>query len=428
MAEGAINFAGLTRQQFSDLARNFQTANFSDDPLVLMRRFHLMFERAEPNGHAQQKLGMGPADWFSRIAGIEPRWYRILQLVAMSHASGFRLEEPDLRRLVYDLDRALERMAPTMAIAYRELHQLAVGEKDMPDNEFHDWSAVLFGSYYLRRRPVLRLSGEKYLCLHKQLFIERFFGGTVHVLADLVTKGCPPSWHVDPRNRTSRVRTEFGVIFEDFIQRLIKIIFHGTNAVFRFNVKPDCGGECDAVLVIDETALVIEVVHHPWSIEERYRASPSDFIKHLEDNVRKSTKLSTELTIRGSLADDPRVRVARAFPITIMAEAMPINHMTAATFESELISVVGEGPVKGTDRVLPVQSLSVTQLENLDRAWTDNPRQILTLLERRAGDPLQRFNANPNMGWTLGPWRYLDQIDDEAQRSLQEIGPAAFLN
>jgi hypothetical protein len=426
--KGPINFAALTEQQFSDFARNYQTANFNSDLLVLMRRHYLMFERPVDGGCTQGRLGVSPVEWFTHISGMDPRQYRMLQLVAMSHGREFTLDAPDLTELVYDLSAAVGNMIPSVANAYRRLHELAVAAGNLPATEIEDWSTAIYHAHYVRRRPVLRLQGEKYLCLHKQLLVERFFGATVHVLADLVTTYQPTGWPSDPSKRTLQVRTEFGTIFEDYVQRLVQILFQKADAVFRFNLKPEGGGECDALVVIDQTALVFEVVHHPWSAAERSRALPADFIKHLADNIAKSVKLCAEVTARGSLTDDPRVKVKRAIPIVVMSEAMPINEMTAPSLQSELAKMIGNESLQGTALILPVQSLSVSQLENLDRVWEKHATEVIPFLEQRSLNLLARFTADPRMGLKLGAWRNLVQIDDEAHRDLQKYGPGVFLN
>jgi hypothetical protein len=111
---------------------------------------------------------------------MDPRQYRMLQLVAMSHGREFTLDAPDLTELVYDLSAAVGNMIPSVANAYRRLHELAVAAGNLPATEIEDWSTAIYHAHYVRRRPVLRLQGEKYLCLHKQLLVERFFGATVH--------------------------------------------------------------------------------------------------------------------------------------------------------------------------------------------------------------------------------------------------------
>jgi hypothetical protein len=421
-----INFAALTEQQFSDFARNYQTANFNSDLLMLMRRHYLMFERTGEGGYTKERLGISPAEWFTRISGMDPRQYRMLQLVALSHGNEFTLDAPNLTKLVYDLDVALGNMVPSVAGAYRRLHELAVATTSLPPADIQDWSTAIYHANYVRRRPVLRLQGEKYLCLHKQLLVERFFSATVHVLADLVTTHQPTGWPSEPDKRTLQVRTEFGTIFEDYVQRLIQILFQKVGAAIRFNLKSDAGGERDALVVINETALVFEVVHHPWSVTERARALPADFIKHLSENISRSVKLCVEITTKGALADDPQVKVRRAIPIVVMSEAMPINEMTAPSLQSELEAIMGAESLKGTKHVLPVQSLSVAQLENLDRVWKTSPVEVIPFLEKRSCNLLARFAADSRLGVKLGSWHHIAPIDEEAQRELRKYGSGVF--
>jgi hypothetical protein len=421
-----INFAALTEEQFADFARNYQTANLDSNPLVMMRRHYMMFEKPDEGGFTRERLGISPSEWFEQVSGMHPRQYRILQLVAMSHSRAFTIDAPDIGALVYDLDEALRNMLHPVAEAYRRLHGLAVMPEALPAANLEDWKSAIYGAYWTRRRPAMRLLGEQYICLHRPFLIERFFGATVHVLADLVGVHQPKGWPDKPEKRTLQVRTDFGTIFEDYVQRLVQMLFKDVGANFRFNLFRNGGGECDALVVIDQTAIAFEVVHRPWSVAERARALPADFIRHLSDNISKSVLLCSEITARGALADDPSVIVTRAFPIVVMSEAMPINEMTAPTLQSELVALLGEGVLKGTKSVLPVQSLSVLQLENLDRVWKKHPGEIIEFLEQRSRDPLARFTANPHMGIKLGSGRYGVQIDEEIQRDLEQYGSGAF--
>lgn len=425
--KGPINFAALSEEQFADFARNYQTANFNSDLLMLMRRHYLMFEAPAETGHTKAQLGITPAEWFTRVSGIEPRQYRMLQLVSLSHGRDFDFNAPDLRKLVYDLAAVLSKMVPSVADAYRRLHQLAVAEDQISSPEIRDWSEAIFHAHYVRRRPTLHLTADKYLCLHKQLLAERFFGATVHVLADLVITHSPPNWPSEASKRTLQVRTELGVIFEDYVQRLVQILFQQAKPTYRFNLKPVSGGECDALIVFGETALVIEIVHHPWSIAERSRAMPQDFTRHLKDNIEKAVRFSRDITARGSLEDDSTVKVDRALPIVVMSEAMPINEITAPSFHTELIKVLGEDPFTETEHIYPIQSLSITQFENLDRLWSLHPLQLIEFLAKRAVNPLARFIGDPRMGCKLGKSMHLDSIDGEAHADLQKYGSKLFV-
>lgn len=421
-----INLAALTESQFAEFSRNYQTANFNNDLSVLMRRHYLMFEKTRDEGFTKKRLGCTPAKWFERIAGMHPRQYRIFQLVALSHGKEFTLDAPDLTKLVYDLNAVLGSMLPEVADAYRRLHELAVVESCLPDAKFDDWSMAIYRAHYVRRRPILRLQGEKYLCLHRQLMAERFFDSTVHVLADLVAAHQPEGWSSESKKRTLQVRTEYGTIFEDYVQRLVQLLFQNAAATCRFNYRRADGGECDALVVVDETVFVFEAVHHPWNVEERARALPKDYIKHLEDNITKAVDFSRELIALGALADEPQVTIKHAIPIVVMSEAMPISAMTAPTFQAVLTEMLGEDCLRGTDHVCSVQSLSVTQLENLDRIWTKHPREIGMFLRERSANSLARFAADPGMERKLGAWRHLDQVDQEMEHDLEKYGPGIF--
>ena len=301
-----------------------------------------MFESADENGVLQGRIGKDARSWFTEVTGTDPEMYRALLMFVMHHGYGFNIEAPNLPDLVYDMGTMLQNVAPEPASAYRHLHDLAIVDEQLPANDPSDWESAVYGFHYLRRRPVLHLGRTQYICLHKHLLYEKFFGGTVHVLTELVISHPPPGWPGERKERINKVRRELGYIFEDYVRKLLELLFTGSGVIRRYGLRRKGGGESDALVVVGSVALAFEVVHHPWNLAERARGESVDFIRHLADNIKKAGDLCTQITREGRVAD-LEVSVDTALPIVIMSEMMPINEITALTWQHDLIAATSRG-------------------------------------------------------------------------------------
>ena len=247
----------------------------------------------------------------------------------------------------------------------------------MPANDPSDWESAVYGFHYLRRRPVLHLGCTQYICLHKHLLYEKFFGGTVHVLTELVNSHPPPGWPGERKERINKVRRELGYIF-------------------------------------------------PWNLAERARGESVDFIRHLADNTKKAGDLCTQITREGRVAD-LEVSVDTALPIVIMSEMMPINEITALTWQHDLIAATREELVLGHGNVQPVQTLSIAQLENLDRLDVpEGAASLAAFLEERSRNPFARLSGEAALRQRLGRSRRLQRFEDATHQSFRELVPKLF--
>jgi len=142
----------------------------------------MMFESADENGVLRQRIGKNARSWFRELSGTDPAIYRAVLMFAMFHGYNLNIHAPNLTDLVYDINTMLRNVAPDPACVYRRLHDLAVVDEPLPAYDAPDWESAVYGLHHIRRRPILRLDRSRYICLHKHLLHEKFFGGTVHVL------------------------------------------------------------------------------------------------------------------------------------------------------------------------------------------------------------------------------------------------------
>ena len=421
-----LNMEKLTGEQFRYLVRNYLAANFETNFVGLIRRHYLMFEVADPAGVLHNRAGKNAAAWFTEIAGTDPTTYRILLLFVMHHGHAFTIDSPDLTHLVYNMETMLQNVAPESAAIYRRLHNLAVVEDHLPAADFTNWESAVYGMHYVRRKPMLHLVDAQHVCLYKHLLPEKFFAGTVHVLSELAASHPPAGWHHDSRERVFKVRREFGYLFEDYVRKILSLLFGGPDVVMRFGLHRDDGGECDALVVVGRTALAFEFVHHPWSLAERARGESASFVPHLADNIRKAGLLCAQIGREQCVADLER-RIDTALPIVITSEMMAINEMTALTWQRDLIAATSAEMVLGHGLVQPVQTLSLIQLENLDHiASADSAASIVAILSERARDPLWRFSGHSTLRQRLGRSRRLREFEEAAYRSFDELGAQLF--
>ncbi len=425
-----LDFSALTAEQFRYFCRNYQAANLEHDFSRLVRRHYMMFEAADPNGMLFEQTGRDAAQWFTEVTGVSSVTYRALMLFAMNHGSKFSIESPDLQHLVYDLKRAFAEVTPEVTAAYLRLHALSVLERPIPAGpEVVDWEHAVYGLHHIRRKPILQFGENLFLCLFLHLVQEKFFGATVHMLTELVDAHRPEGWDAEAKKRTGKVRREFGFLFEDYIRFLLTLYFPDPYAVRKFPVFHKRGKdklEYDGFIICGSTALVFEFVHHPWSLPERASGDASKFIYHIADNVRKAGALAL-LLADGQHLPEGTSPPKHILPIVICSEAVPINEITTATWERDLIAATSRELVLGSGIIKPVQFLSLTQLELIDNMKVgDSSAKITGFLAVRSDDPLLRFSGDRALRQSLVKAQRLGPFDDAAEHSLFRHAPGLF--
>ena len=117
----------------------------------------------------------------------------------------------------------------------------------------------------------------------------------------------------------------------------------------------------------------------------------------------------------------------RALPIIVTSEMVPINSMTTMKWEAALIEKVGRDKVLGSGNILPLQTLSVLQFENLDRlALPVGAIHIANFLLKRAKHAGSRFTGTSGMGESLGELKTLKKFDDEVEKVIRQLAPQLF--
>jgi hypothetical protein len=430
LINSSTDFASLTDEQFRFLTKNYMAANFDPDGALLLIRHHMMFEKPIGDGVLRRRAGTTADRWFLDVTRVDPVEYRVLQLAMSKIGVGYSFENPTLTPLIDNLQAALSSLRVDVAATLQRLHRQAVirPEEVASGSEPADWEAAVYSQHYLRRRVLLQLDDIHFLCLHRQLLIEKFFGASVHVLTDLIKGHIPPNWPARENKRVTQVRVHFGYIFEDYLQQLLTMLFDEPGVIRRFGYCMAPGGsERDALIVIGRTALVCEFVHHPWSLDERSNGASAPFIKHLADNVRKISDVASALDAGQPVADVDMVP-DQILPIVIMSEVMPITEATTPTLVRDLVAQCEPGSVNGHGKVAPLQTLSLCQVENIDRTFRRplGADAIVAFLAKRAFQPLDRFGGSPYMDMSPGDIDRLQTFYAAADQSFQAIGPGLF--
>lgn len=256
---------------------------------------------------------------------------------------------------------------------------------------------------------------------------EKFFGGTVHVLTELVSVKTPLNWPREPRERRLRVRREFGYIFEDYIRRLLGEIFYTNKCIKKYGFPRKDGGECDAIILIDGIVLVFEFVHHPWSLIERSSGDAERFAYHLKDNIQKLGKACMQILSYGEAAN-LQITASSIVPIVVTSEMVPINEFTSSTFEAELVRATSKESILGHKNIEALQILSVSQIESLDRIESlDTPEQTAAFLLSRSRDPLWRLTGQGDLRQKIREGRRLEPYSKESESIFMHVGPQLFL-
>jgi hypothetical protein len=345
------------------------------------------------------------------------------------------IEKRALRREIAKRIVPAFRASPTCfchsKVIFRRLHRQAVIriEEVVPAKNPTNWEEGVYSQHYLRRRTLLQLNEGRFLCLHRQLLVEKFFGASVHVLTDMIREHIPPNWPEDENKRVNQLRIHFGYVFEDYLQQLLNMLFPEPEIIRRFGYSAVPGSpERDALIVVDRTALVLEFVHHPWNLDERSNGASTPFIKHLSDNVAKAADISNLLDA-GKPVADVGLPLDRILPIVVMSDVMPITEATAPTLARDLAARCGLDPVNGHGKVAPVQILSLSQIENFDRIFhrPSGSAAIVEFLAKRACRPLDRFCGSPYLDMPYGDIDRLQTFYAAADRSFQSVGPGLFL-
>jgi hypothetical protein len=124
---------------------------------------------------------------------------------------------------------------------------------------------------------------------------------------------------------------------------------------------------------------------------------------------------------------DREVSIEMALPVVVMSEMLPINDMTALTLQRDLVAATSRDLVLGYDTVQAVQTLSIAQLENLDRLNVpEGASSLAAFLGKRSRDPLARLSGEASLHQRLGRSRRLQQFEDAAYQSFRDFVGTVF--
>lgn len=418
--------AALTPEQFSSFTRGYQAANFVTDLQGGLVRFFMQFQSDE----IVARLKMSPAKWFKQVTGISPELYCQLLMFFMHIGGEFSLDKPDLERLMYNLDTVLADVAPAPAMAFT--HLVRTAEIDYAEldktKEPADWDEAVFASNYIRRRPAWRVVNGYSMQIHRQVMLEKFFVGVGHLLTDLVAVHPQPGADPDRSARVSQLRIDLGYIFDDYVPRLLRVYFAGAKQWYGYEGPKKA--ERDGLVIAGDIVLVFEYVHHPWSLADRAKGTVEIYAKHLKDNLLKVAGVASAIVERKFMATE-LPKDFHVVPVVVLSEAVPVSELIAETFINGLVNLEGcEECVRGKDNVLPVQLLSLVQLENLDRIVPASAGAlgVARFLRDRARRELKRVTGEPAMGMPLADrpdrFAYVEAVMD---KMFEEQVPKLFV-
>ena len=242
------------------------------------------------------------------------------------------------------------------------------------------------------------------------------------MLTDFVQEFRPADWTIN------RLRSDLGYLYEGYVQWLLEQLF-GPACSYHFNFHIDGNRERDAMVVVGSDVLVCEITNHVLSLQERARCSPMDLAKIVKDDVERALDLARSVAQEGVPLGERWIRARRAVPIVVVPESLPISEALSDRFcEALLAEGVPAGAITGVRRVLPVQIMSIAQLEGLDTLWPPPKREfrLITAVAHRAHDRLQRFSravlGKPAKieGYTLAKY------GEQAQIRFREFGKSLF--
>jgi len=425
IGQGFEDFRKIPDDHFRYLARNHLGANLDLDFAGNLRRQAILFAVPEVSRNMVRRLKTSAPDWFLMLAGITPDEYQVLLIMfAMAH-SRFTLEKPDLAALRYRPNELIANLRPAAQENFLRLHSLAeidveaLRKTSLPES----WEEAVYGQHLLLRRQILAVGPAKNcVVLHTQFLLEKFLHGPVHVLTDFVQEFQPAGWSI------KRLRSDLGYLYEGYVQWLLELLL-GPTCSYHFNFHIDGNRERDAMVVVGSDVLVCEITNHVLSLQERARCSPMDLAKIVKDDVERAFELARRVAQDGVTFGERRIQSKRAVPIVVVPEALPISEALSDRFIRALLDEgVPSGAITGVRRVLPVQIMTIAQLEGLDTLWPPPKREfrLITAIAHRAHDRLQRFSraalGKPAKieGYTLAKY------GEQAQIRFREFGKSLF--
>jgi hypothetical protein len=418
------DFENLSDLQFADYTRNHLRANPHRVNGEDKCRLYALFEIPEVSEVLQKRCGKTASVWFEEQTGMTANDYRFTLLALMGIILEFKLERPDWAKLTFDLDTLLANMTSEARGHFTLLNQLAV--IDLPalraEPPPSDWKSAVYGANSLLRKQLLQIGPTRFVVLHHDLFVDRYFRGLVHVLDDAARSADPPrSW--------KKVREEFGYLFEGYIRWWLRNLF-GPTAHYLFGRSLNPGTETDAVVVAGRTALVLECNHHWLSRIEAFEATPAKLAAVVTSDLIKAIRAARTIAAQGVEIDGQKLEVDAILPIAVLPESLPIGDMTAIRFRQELSKAV-EGLEGVAPKIRPAQILSQNHLEFYDKAWLlpEQGLELAAYLVQRAGTEPTRFCPvifDAQKLKVIHSGHTWDMLHEASMQELQRTGPGRF--
>ena len=418
------DFENPSDSEFVDFTRNHLHANNQRHGREDLNRLYAMFEVPEVGEILKAKCGQTGAEWFEAQTGMTPTEYQVCLLALVATTMEFKLEVPDAGKLEFDLNVLLCIFTPKARDNFARLNQLAVIDLRALRSEPPptDWKTAVYRSNYLLRRQLLQVGATSFLVMHRDLYLDRFFRGIMHLLDDAARSATPPRpW--------KKLRLEFGYLFEGYVRWWLRRLF-GQSAHFLFGVSLEPNTETDAVVIVGRTALVFECNHHYLSRNEAFDASPKILSAVVEPDLKKAIRAARSIAKRGVLVDGRTLEIEVICPIAVLPDALPIGDITSIRFHQELTKAIdgldGEPP-----RIRSAQIISQSHFQYFDQVWRlpEQVSELVAYLEQRAATEPARFGPlnydaqkiRPTHRGLTSEW-----LDDARDAKFRTVGPGSF--
>ncbi|MDB6095535.1 MAG: hypothetical protein JWM32_3097 [Verrucomicrobia bacterium] len=400
---GLPDFENMPDALFSEFVRNQLRANSQRLTKEDHSRLYALFSVPEVGEVLQLRAKTSAAEWFKTQTGMNAADYRTILFALMATTMEFTLDQPNFDKLTFDLTAFLGGVLPEAQGHFIRLIELAL--IDIPavraERPPANWKEAVYGANSLVRRQLVRLGETRFVILHEDLFVERYFRGMVHVLDDLARQpGSGRDWQT--------TRSEFGYLFEGYVRWWLRGLL-GEKSITVFGVELQKGkGETDAIVIVGRTALVFEFNHHPLSRVEAFEATPAKLAAIVSSDLKKAFRAARIVAAEGLVVGGKRHDVDRILPVVVLPDALPISDLTAIRFRQELLKTVPDLQGDGT-KICAAQIMSQTHLELYDKVW-NLPAECAELVEYLAKRA------------SLEPARFGPVVFDRQQLSLKYIG------
>lgn len=401
-----------SRQDFiRSIARLYIFTKLIDDPLV---------------DKCTQRL---ISKWFEDYFQMSPYDYLCCSFLICSLGQKLDPENPDVRSLIYDPHGWFK----SVQCRFRKIHDIlnlciSSVEKyaeDCPDNEtLHE---ILYGISRPIVRPIIADSDNIFV-FSQNLLMRKLIFGLPYLAQETYRENIGRELS---DNEVKKVRSGFGQIFEEYVRWIIRKWFSGVEDIqifYNYRVG-DNNAERDILIILGRVAYTIEVSTVMQTLSARLTGNVAK-IKRLLKRITAQTYSAAKSVLTGDTSISlPSInKVVRVVPVALIYDSFAILSPFSQIFEKAISKETNTDYFAEEDDILPVQYLTIDDLENFETyiSVNENPKDILHILQKRALDKELRYDF-------IGAcFKYkkddhkaskgiLDRMADESQEVLSDL-------